>query len=363
METKKDIVIETQEEWDKIKEIKSDENVVVVTPVRLNCDVNVFGFLTINMLSSSFCLNALNLSKITAQGFGKIIVHDAVVHAYDSTVVFAYNSDVFAFGSSIIYGFFSSSIRSFGSSKIFAFHSSHVLGSHYSKIFLHHDSSACVQDHCTVVGINNSYITASGHCKIDLWDFAYASIDHFSSLSAHDFSCVRVLSSSCHLSLFGFSTGIIHNSSHFTIKKEKNCVVKSIPFDTDYDFFLKHSIPIKKDKAIIFKSVSENFETQEGMPNQTKWEIGKTLVCKNFNPQLSECGEKKFHGVSHPIFAFEFRSDPNDRFIAIEVKVSDTFQWTNPKYPHKIAFRKGKVLFECDITGRRIRKNKKNSKK
>jgi hypothetical protein len=73
-----------------------------------------------------------------------------------------------------------------------------------------------------------------------------------------------------------------------------------------------------------------------------------------WNPTLSECGEGKFHACSRPYFADEFRSIMNDKYIAIKIKIDDLYEWENPEYPHKIAFREGTVLYECDKYGRKI---------
>lgn len=40
--------------------------------------------------------------------------------------------------------------------------------------------------------------------------------------------------------------------------------------------------------------------------------------------------------------------------LAISVPVKDLHAWPNPQYPHKIAFRTCKVLYECDNFGKRI---------
>jgi len=64
-----------------------------------------------------------------------------------------------------------------------------------------------------------------------------------------------------------------------------------------------------------------------------------------------------------PYFGDEFRSNAGDKYIAIEVPIKDTFEWTdNPQYPHKIAFRTGKVLFECDKKGNKIINKETNGK-
>jgi len=57
-----------------------------------------------------------------------------------------------------------------------------------------------------------------------------------------------------------------------------------------------------------------------------------------------------------PFFADEFRDEQDDRYIAIEIAVCDLYEWKDPSYPHKIGFREGKVLYECDREGKEIDK-------
>ncbi|HTJ77681.1 MAG TPA: hypothetical protein VL357_01675, partial [Rariglobus sp.] len=74
-----------------------------------------------------------------------------------------------------------------------------------------------------------------------------------------------------------------------------------------------------------------------------------------WRPDGEECGEGKFHACSRTYFCDEFRSTAGDRYVAIEVKVSDLHAWTAPQYPHKIAFKAGRVLFECDKFGKEVK--------
>ena len=78
------------------------------------------------------------------------------------------------------------------------------------------------------------------------------------------------------------------------------------------------------------------------------------MECPDWNPNLEECGSNKFHACSKPYFCDEFRNKKEDKYIAIEVKKSDLFTWPNPQYPYKIAFRKGKVLYEVNRYGKKI---------
>jgi hypothetical protein len=152
----------------------------------------------------------------------------------------------------------------------------------------------------------------------------------------------------------GFSVLIKPFDSKVKIeKKSKTCHIQNYKPITDY--FEREGIEIKNGRAILFKKVSKDFKTQERQPNETLWEISSIVEHKNYNPKDSECGEGKFHAVSRPYFGDEFRNKAGDRYIAIEVFVKDTYQWGKPEYPHKISFRKCKVLYECDRHGEKIK--------
>jgi hypothetical protein len=112
---------------------------------------------------------------------------------------------------------------------------------------------------------------------------------------------------------------------------------------------------IKSNKTIIlFKRVSHDFKTQENTENETLWTAGTTLTHQTWSPKEKECNGGKFHACSRPYFCDEFRSNKFDRYIAIEAAKTDLYAWPNPTYPHKIAVRKCKVLYECDKFGRKI---------
>ena len=105
----------------------------------------------------------------------------------------------------------------------------------------------------------------------------------------------------------------------------------------------------------MFKRVSFNFKTQENTANETSWAVGSILTHPAWNPTKEECGVGKFHACPKAYLCDEFRSEKTDRYIAIRVAVTDLYVWPkNPSYPHKVAFRTGTVLYECDKNGIKI---------
>ena len=154
--------------------------------------------------------------------------------------------------------------------------------------------------------------------------------------------------------MFGFSVAFIFNNLKLKIDKySKHTKVQRVK---QLDWFENNGVK-KTKKIIVYKRVSKDFKTQEGSEKETLYEIGKTITHPNWSPRDNECGEGKFHACSRPFFADQFRDGKDDRYIAIEVGLKDLYEWKdNPKYPHKIAFRKGKVLYECDREGKKIDK-------
>jgi hypothetical protein len=116
-----------------------------------------------------------------------------------------------------------------------------------------------------------------------------------------------------------------------------------------------NGVDVKRGFATVFKRVSADFKTQEGTPNETPWNIGSTLEHKAWDPEKKECGAGKYHACPAPHYCNQYRGTFGDRYVAIRVAIEDMFLWKDkPEHPNKIAFRKGLVLHECDVHGRKI---------
>jgi hypothetical protein len=163
------------------------------------------------------------------------------------------------------------------------------------------------------------------------------------------------LSVKCKIKLFGYSVLSIPFDLKIKIeKKSKTCIVQK--YKTSLDWFDNEGVEVIKGKAILYKKVSTDFLTQEEKPWKTEWKIGTTLIHPAYNPKESECNGGKYHACSRPYFCDEFRNNPGDRYVAIEVTKKYTYVWPNPMYPHKISFKTGRVLYECDRYGKEIKK-------
>ena len=245
-----DIIINTQEEFDKLKEVKKEDYVIVECEVRLNLILNVFG---------------------------KILFKKRT------------------------------------------------------------DCTSCWGDR-KVVARENSSVEARGN----------------SSVEARENSVVRLFSNLSKIVLYGFS--VLFQDINLKAKieiKSKNVLIQKTKL---LPYLKREGIEVSKGKVILYKKVSLDFKTQENTKNKTIWKIGETIEHKNFNPKEEECGEGKFHACSKPYFCDEFRNTLGDKYIAIEIEEKDLFEWKqNPQYPHKIAFKKGRVLFECNKFGKEIK--------
>lgn len=204
----------------------------------------------------------------------------------------------------------------------------------------------------------NRFFEAWGNASVEAWGNASVKAWENASVEARENASIRLFQASggVNLSLFGYSIAVVPKSLKIKIKKKsKQSYIHRVAEAEDW---LERN-GIKKAKYItLYKRVSKDFKTQEGTKNETQWKIGTTVEHPNWNPRSGECGEGKYHACSRPYFADEFRSKPDDKYIAIKIVREDTYAWPSPSYPHKIGFRKGRVLYECDRFGNPTQRRK-----
>lgn len=170
-----------------------------------------------------------------------------------------------------------------------------------------------------------------------------------SSVVAMENVGVHLYSNSATVVLFMFS--VCWNLAKGKIQKKSKNATVIVP--KKLGWFENNGVE-KKKNVVLYKKVSADFLTQEKTKNETKWNVGSTVEHHDWKPETGECGEGKFHACSKPYFCDEFRNEKGDRYIAIEVALKDTYEWKNPDYPHKIAFRKCTVLHEVDRFGKKV---------
>ena len=220
-----------------------------------------------------------------------------------------------------------------------------------SSVVAWENSSVEARGNSSVVAWGNSSVVARENSSVDARENSSVVALGNSSVVARGNVCVRIFAEIKALSLFGFSVLFQPFDLKFKFKKEKTCRVQKFKPQKYLD---REGISVEDGAVILFKRVSSDFKTQESTKNETLWAIGSTVTHPSWNPTSGECGEGKFHACSRPYFCDEFRNTCGDKYIALSIKISDLYEWENPQYPHKIAFWKGVVLYECDNHGRKL---------
>ncbi len=176
-----------------------------------------------------------------------------------------------------------------------------------------------------------------------------------SSVEARGATAVHVHSDASEVSLFGFAVAILIVKTLKVIKKAKTATIVRPKLAAGAAGWLEgQGVVVESGAVVLYKRVSKDWQTQENTKNATTWAVGSTLTHPSWNPKGGECGEGKFHACSRAYFCDEFREKKDDRYVAISVKKKDLYAWPNPSYQHKIAFRAGTVLYECDRHGKKI---------
>jgi hypothetical protein len=262
--------------------------------------------------------------------------NSSVVARENSSVVARENSSVEAWGNSSVVAWENSSVVARENSSVVAWGNSSVVAWESSSVVARENSSVEAWGNSSVVARENSSVVARGNSSVVAWENVVT----------------RIFSSYAKVALYGFAIAFIAANLKANIQTKSERA--HIQVTEDLGWFERNAVE-KSEKIIIYKRVSAELKTQEKTENETNWSIGAELTVPKWSPAKSECGPGKFHACSRPYFCDEFRSGKGDRYIAIEVKLEDFYEWTDsPSYPHKIGFRKGTVLYECNRMGKKI---------
>ena len=205
----------------------------------------------------------------------------------------------------------------------------------------------------SVVARENSSVVARGNSSVVARENSSVVARENSSVEAWGCVAVHLQSDFASVVLFMFAVCFILAKGKVT-KKSTTATIITPEFREGTDGWLDQQGIDEAETVILYKRVSKDFKTQEREKWETTWAIGSTLEHPKWKPTDQECGAGKFHACSRPHFCDEFRDgDRSDRYIAIEIAKADLYAWPNPEYPHKIAFRKGTVLYECDRLGKK----------
>ena len=223
-----------------------------------------------------------------------------------------------------------------------------------SSVVARGNSSVVARENSSVVARENSSVEAWGNSSVVAWENSSVEAWGNSSVVARGNSCIRCQSESCDIVLWGFAVlFLLVKKNKAKLKSKTATIIKPIR-KPGTDGWLKDEGVEGAKKVILFKRVSSDWKTQENTENETLWTIGSTLQHQLWSPKDSECGDGKFHACSRPYFCDEFRSVKGDRYVAVKIAKRDLYAWPNADYPHKIAFRAGTVLYECDKHGKKI---------
>ena len=176
------------------------------------------------------------------------------------------------------------------------------------------------------------------------------------TVTAYGSATVTAYDSGTTLTLLGFAVGVLFAKARVAKRGKNAVVVRQAPRPAkDLPEWIEFNLATKqRGKLILFKRVSKDFQTQEGTDNETLWRPGSVVEHPDWSPKHQECGEGKYHACASPFFCDQYRSSVGDRYVAIEVAARDTYVWPHAQHPHKIAFRKGRVLYECDAEGKKL---------
>ena len=285
-------IITSQSDFDKIKEVKPDEEVIFKSSkIKINCILDVYGILRLEgEIDSSWngrYIRAWECSQVHNEARESSQVHnEARASSQVHNVAWA-----------------SSQVKNV------AWESSQVHNEAWESSQVHNEAS------------NHSVITNIGFCAS--------------------------------MVLRGFAVAMLPFDLKIKIKKEKTCHVQR--FKPQDKYLERESVDVKNKSVILYKRTSSDFKTQENTPNETLWLVGSTITHPHWEPKLNECGAGKFHACSRPYFCDEFRNEKkDDKYIAVQIQITDLYEWPQAQYPHKIAFREGKVLREVDKFGKEI---------
>ncbi len=337
----KTIVIKTQAEFDALP-AKFDEYTVI--EIRHG---NAFR-LIVHKARGNSSVVARGNSSVVAWGNSSVVAREnsSVVAWGNSSVEAWENSSVVARENSSVEAWENSSVVAWGNSSVVAWENSSVVARENSSVVARENSSVEARGNSSVEARENSSVVARGNSSVVAW--GNSSVVAWGNVGVH------AQSIDCVITLFSFSVAWLIQKAKVT-KKSKTATIIIPEIKSGTEGWLESQAIESAKTVILFKKVSKDFKTQEGGKKETLWAVGSTLEHATWEPKTEECGEGKFHACSRPYFCDEFRNEKGDRYIALQVAKADLFAWPNPYYPHKIAFRKGKVLYQCDKMGKEVK--------
>ena len=273
----------------------------------------------------------------------------------NSSVVARENSSVVACGNSSVEAWENSSVEAWENSSVVAWGNSSVEAWENSSVEARENSSVVAWENSSVEAWGNSSVVARGNSSVEAWENSSVEARENSSVVAWGNSLIRAYSATASIVLFAASMCMKHCDTEVQIKSPHAVVTKATPrrMATIQDWIEQHGLEVVDGHCIVFKRVSKDWKTQEGTKNETTWAPGTSLEHLAWNP-VAECGPGKFHACARAFFCNEFRSAPDDRYVAIRVPVSEMHFFPDYTYEHKVSFRACAVLWECNRHGKKL---------
>lgn len=196
-------------------------------------------------------------------------------------------------------------------------------------------------------------VVAAGTARVVASDLALVEAYATACVEARSTAHVRVFSPDAQVRLLGFAVAHLHTDCEIDVASPTATCVRVVATGGALGWCEREGVLLEGDSAVVFKRVSRHYETQEDSPRyRTLWKPGVRLEHPAWDPRSEECGGGKYHACSTPAACDAFRSDADDRYVAIRVRLEDMHAWEpRPMYWDKIAFRAGEVLYECDRDG------------
>jgi len=243
----KQIIVKTQEELDKITRIEKDEEVIIESQIEsqlvLNCCISVFGKLRIH-------------AQVACSWGGKYFVARE-------------NASVVAWGNASVVAWENASVEARGNASVEAWENASVVARENASVEAWENASVVARGNASVVARGNASVEARENASVEAWENAIT----------------RLFSTAAKVILYGFSVLFCEAKTKFNITvKSKHAHIQIFK---PLDWFENNAIE-KKKKIILFKKVSKDFKTQEGMSYETNWPIGGIVEHPKWEPKSNE---------------------------------------------------------------------------
>jgi len=287
--------------------------------------------------------------KWAARGSSHVVAWGSshVVARGNSRVVARESSHVEAWENSRVVARESSYVEAWENSHVEAWESSHVVARESSYVEAWESSHVEAWGDSHVVARGSSYVEAWGSSHVEAWGSSHVVARGNSRVVARESSYVEAWESS-HVEAWERSY-VEGHSPYTTILAKSAAALLSGGYIlgnkilTSKEWLCACSIPIKKGKVVLFKSLNKDWTTLHGV----SYKVGEVTIAPDWDASFgSECG-RGLHFSPTVAQAKIFRED--GIFVACEVAIKDMASLPAfAQYPDKIRARACKVLYQVN---------------